>query len=105
MTVERLRWAAWIIWAAYLVLALALAVFWYLVDSHRMDIGETMTSVLAMGSIGVLVCVALIGSSGTGTLAMARNPALRRPGWVVTLFAGWAGGLFLAWVLWGFWMH
>ena len=97
------RIAAWIIWTAYFALGVAVAVFSYLVQSKRMDIGSTMASVLLLGVVGVVVTVALFSGSLIGATALARNPEARRVGSIVTVIAGWAGGIVLAWLAWNFW--
>jgi hypothetical protein len=100
-----MRIAGWIIWTAYVAMALAIAVFSYLVQSQRMDIGSTMASVLLLGVTGVVITTALLSGSVVGTAALARDPTLRRLTPIVTLVAGWAGALVLAWLSWGFWTH
>ena len=100
-----MRIAGWIIWAAYVALAVAVAVFSYLVQSKRMDIGSTMASVLLLGVTGVVITVALLSGSAMGTAALARDPAARRIGPIVTIVAGWVGALVLAWLSWSFWTH
>jgi len=97
------RAAIWIVWTAYLVLGAAVAVFAYLVQSKRMDIGSTMASVILLGAVGTAVAVALVGAGAIGTTALVRNPAARRLGSIATVVAGWAGGMFLAWLSWSFW--
>jgi hypothetical protein len=98
-----IRIATWIIWTAYVALAVAVAVFSYLVQSKRMDIGSTMASVLLLGAVGVAVTVALSSVSMIGTTALVRNPPARRVGSIATVIAGWAGGVVLAWLAWSFW--
>jgi hypothetical protein len=105
IVVYPIRIAGWIIWAAYFALAVAVAVFWYLVQSKRMDIGSTMASVLLLGATGVVVTIALLSGSVIGTTALARDPAVRRIGPMVTIAAGWVGAIVLAWLSWSFWMH
>ena len=97
------RAASWIVWTAYLALGVAVAVFAYLVQSKRMDIGSTMASVLLLGAVGTAVAVALLSGGLIGTTALVRIPAARRLGSVATVVAGWAGGMFLAWLSWSFW--
>ena len=97
------RIAAWIIWTAYFALGVAVAVFSYLVQSKRMDIGSTMASVLLLGVVGVVVTVALFSGSLIGTTALARQPQARRVGSIATVIAGWAGSIVLAWLTWNFW--
>ena len=99
------RIAHWIIWSAYFALGVAVAVFAYLVQSQRMDIGSTMASVLLLGATGVAVTIALLGGSAIGTTALLRNPATRRLGSIATVIAGWAGGIVLAWLSWNFWTN
>jgi hypothetical protein len=99
------RIAAWLIWTAYLTLGVAIAVFSYLVQSKRMDIGSTMTSVILLGATGVVVTIALLSGSVMGTTVLVRNPAARRVGSIATVIAGWAGGIFLAWLSWNFWTN
>jgi hypothetical protein len=86
-------------------LGVAVAVFSYLVQSKRMDIGSTMASVLLLGATGVVVTIALLSGSVIGTTALVRNPAARRIGSIATVIAGWAGGIFLGWLSWSFWTH
>lgn len=97
------RTATWIVWTAYLVLGAAVAVFAYLVQSKRMDIGGTMAAVLLLGAVGTAVALALLSGSVIGTTALVRRPAARRLGSIATVVAGWAGGMFLAWLSWSFW--
>lgn len=97
------RIAIWIIWTAYFALGIAVAVFSYLIQSRRMDIGSTMASVLLLGAVGVVVTVALLSGSLIGTTALVRNPPARRVGSMATVAAGWAGGIVLAWLAWNFW--
>ena len=97
------RTASWIVWTAYLALGVAVAVFAYLVQSKRMDIGSTMASVLLLGAVGTAVALALLSGSVIGTTALLRNPATRRLGVIATVVAGWTGGMFLAWLSWSFW--
>ena len=99
------RIAMWIIWTAYLALGVAVALFSHLVQSKRMDIGSTMASVLLLGATGVAVTIALLSGSVIGTTALIRNRAARRAGPIATLIAGWAGGIFLAWLSWNFWRN
>src|SRR5918992_18625 len=100
--VSSTRVAKWIIWTAYFVLAVAVAVFSYLVQSKRMDIGATMASVLLLGAVGVVTTIALLSGSVIGTTALARNPSARRACSVATVIAGWAGAAVLAWLSWSF---
>jgi hypothetical protein len=100
-----MRIAAWIIWTAYVAMALAIAVFSYLVQSQRMDIGSTMASVLLLGVTGVVITIALLSGSVMGTAALARDPAVRRIAPIATAAAGWVGTLVLAWLSWSFWTH
>jgi hypothetical protein len=97
------RTAIWIVWTAYLALGAAVAVFAHLVQSKRMDIGSTMAAVLLLGAIGTTVALALLSGSVLGTTALVRSPAARRLGSIATVVAGWAGGVFLAWLSWSFW--
>jgi hypothetical protein len=99
------RIAMCVIWAAYIVLGMAIAVFSYLVQSKRMDIGSTMASVVVLGATGVVVTVALLSGSVIGTTALLRDRAARRAGSIATLIAGWAGGVVLAWLSWNFWTN
>lgn len=99
------RIATWIIWTAYFALGVAVAVFAHLVQSKRMDIGSTMASVLVLGAIGVVVTVALLSGSLIGTTALIRHRAARGIGSIATISAGWAGGIFLAWLSWNFWTN
>jgi hypothetical protein len=97
------RIAGWFVWTAYCALGVAVAVFSYLVQSQRMDIGSTMAAVLFLGAVGVAVTVALLSGSVIGTASLVRNPAARRAGSIATVIAGWAGGIVLAWFSWSFW--
>ena len=97
------RAASWIVWTAYLALGAAVAVFAYLVQSQRMDIGSTMASVILLGAVGTAVAVALLSGGVIGLTALLRNPAARRLGSITTVVAAWAGGLFLTWLSWSFW--
>jgi len=97
------RIAGWIVWTAYCALGVAVAVFSYLVQSQRMDIGSTMASVLILGAVGVAVTIALLSGGVIGTASLVRNPAARRTGSIATVIAGWAGGIVLAWLSWSFW--
>jgi hypothetical protein len=98
-----MRIAGRIIWTAYVAMALAVAVFSFLVQSQRMDIGSTMASVLLLGVTAVVITIALLSGSVMGTAALVRDPALRRLAPIVTLVAGWTGTLVLAWLSWSFW--
>jgi len=100
-----IRIAGWIIWTAYFALAVAVVVFSYLVQSKRMDIGSTMASVLLLGATGVVIAIALLSGSVIGTTALARDPAVRRIGPIVTIVVGWVGTIVLAWLSWSFWTH
>jgi hypothetical protein len=100
-----MRIAAWIIWTAYAALALAVAVFSYLIQSKRMDIGSTMASALLLGVTAVVITVALLSGSVMGTAALARDPAVRRITPKAMVVAGWVGTLVLAWLSWSFWTH
>ena len=97
------RAATWIVWTAYLALGAAVAVFAYLVQSQRMDIGSTMASVILLGAVGTAVAAALLSGGAIGTTALIRNPAARRLAVIATAVAGWVGGIFLAWLSWSFW--
>jgi hypothetical protein len=97
------RTVIWIVWTAYLALGAAVAVFAYLVQSKRMDIGSTMAAVVLLGALGTAVALALLSGSVLGTTALVRSPATRRLGSIATVVAGWAGGVFLAWLSWSFW--
>ncbi len=90
-------------WTSYCALGVAVAVFSYLVQSQRMDIGSTMASVLFLGAVGVAVTLALMSGGVIGTASLLRNPAGRRAGSIATVVAGWAGGIVLAWLSWSFW--
>src|SRR5688572_26112812 len=99
------RIAGWIISTGYLALFVAVAVFSYLVQSKRMDIGGTMASVLLLGATGVIIAITLLSGSVIGTTALVRESESRRPLAIVTIVAGWVGAIVLSWISWSFWTH
>lgn len=100
-----IRAAEWVIWTTYTLLVVAVAIFAYLVRSKRMDIGETMTAVVALGGIGGAAAAALFVGALLGTVALARDRDARRLAPVATVLAGWTGTLALTWISLEFWGH
>lgn len=100
-----MRAAEWVVWTTYTLLVVAVAIFAYLVRSKRMDIGETVTSVVVLGGLGAAGAAALFAGALLGTVTLARRPAERRLAPIATVVAGWSGTLALSWLSLEFWGH
>jgi hypothetical protein len=100
-----MRIAGWLIWTAYLMLGIAIAVFSFIMQSKHLDIGENMAAILLLGSAGALTTLALVAGSAIGSRAIVTDRAARRIGSVFTVFAGWFGTVLIGWLSWSFWTH
>jgi hypothetical protein len=100
-----IRAAEWVVWTTYTLLVVAVAIFAWLVRSKRMDIAETMTSVVLLGGIGGVGAAALLCGAALGTVALAARPEARRPAPLATVLAGWIGAASLIWISVAFWGH
>ena len=98
------RVAMGLVWGAYALLALAIALFAYTAN-ERADIGVVYAATVSLGVAGTSACVALLGGSALGIVAMVRQPACRRAACVLTMVTGAIGGALLGWIAWGFWTN
>ena len=96
------RIAMWLIWGAYVLLALAIALFAFGL-TPRSDVGTVWGATILLGIAGTTACVALLGGSALGIYALVAQPACRGPVCVLTMVTRLIGGLFLGWTAWGFW--
>ena len=99
------RVANWLIWGAYGVLALAIALFALTIDVIRPDVGVVFSATILFGVVGTAAGLALLGGSALGMYGIARQVACRRPVCVATMLTGFIGGMLLTWTAWGFWTH
>lgn len=99
------RLATWLIWGAYGVLVLAIALFALTINVGRPDIGVVFSATILLGVAGTAAGLALLGGSVLGMYGIARQVACRRPVCVATMLTGFIGGMLLTWTAWGFWTH
>ncbi len=97
------RVAMWLIWGAYGLLALAIALFAYTINVVRPDVGSVFGATILFGMAGTVASLALLGGSGLGLYAMVRQPACRGAACVATMATGFIGGTLLGWIAWSFW--
>jgi hypothetical protein len=101
--VERPRIAVWMIWGAYLLLAVLAAAFFLLLESKALDIGGVTFALILMGLGSLFVAAALLAGSAIGTFALVTSYSDRSTSVVLTVIAGWIGSVLLGWLAWSFW--
>jgi hypothetical protein len=95
----------WLIWCAYALLGIAIALFGYTINVVRPDIGVVFGATILLGMAGTSVSVLLLGGSALGTYGMVRQPASRRVFPIISVLAGVMGGTFLGWIALNFWTN
>jgi hypothetical protein len=101
--VDTLRIAVWTIWSSYALLGVFAAVFLFLLEPKRVDIGGVTLALVLMGIGSVFIAVALLAGSIVGTRVMLSNSSARRAGALFTVLAGWIGSLLLGCLAWSVW--